>query len=310
MSRNHELSSGPKTVHWGYFDATIPPVLTVQSGDRVTLSTVNGGPDVMPPPPYTPLPELLEIHAKSKPDLGPHIVTGPVAVEGAEPGDTLEVRIEEIRLREDWGYNIIKPGLGTLPDDFPTNRVRHIAIDRSAMTADFAGRTIPLKPFFGTMGVAPARSRGRLSSVPPDSHGGNIDNKELVAGTTLFLPVWAPGALFSAGDGHAVQGDGEVCLSALETALTGTFQLILHKKRAIPLPRAETDTHIIAMGFDHDLDEAARQALRELIAMTVERTGLTPEEAYVLASLAGDLHVTQLVDENKGIHAMLAKSLL
>jgi acetamidase/formamidase len=171
------------------------------------------------------------------------------------------------------------------------------------------GTEIPLAPFFDVMGVAPP-PYGAISTVEPREHGGNIDNKELVAGTTIYFPVWQKGALFSAGDGHAVQGDGEVNLTAIEKALTGTFTLILHKGNGLHFPRGETDTHFIAMGMNADLDDAAKQALREMIAWTGELSGLSAEDAYMLCSLACDLRFTQSVDGNKGIHAMLSKSLL
>jgi acetamidase/formamidase len=157
------------------------------------------------------------------------------------------------------------------------------------------------------MGVAPPPVYGAVTSIVPREFGGNMDLKELVAGTTLYLPVWAPGALFSAGDGHGVQGDGEVCVTALETALCGTFRLVLRKDLKFDLPRAETPSHHITMGFNEDLDDAAKTALREMIALIGERLGLSPEDAYMFCSLAVDMRVTQLVDGNKGIHAMLPK---
>ena len=190
-------------------------------------------------------------------------------------------------------------------------RILQIPLDRKNMTATLPfGPTIPLKPFFGIMAVAPRPEYGAVSSVEPREFGGNMDCKEFVAGTTLFLPVWADGALFSAGDGHAVQGDGEVNLMALETAMSGTFELILHKGKSLTFPRAITPTHYIAMGTDPDLDDAAKQALREMIKWLVELKGWKPEDAYTFCSLACDLHVTQLVDGHKGIHAMVLKSLI
>ena len=179
------------------------------------------------------------------------------------------------------------------------------------MTAKLAwGPTVPLRPFFGILAVAPRPEYGTISSVEPREFGGNIDNKELVPGSSLFLPVFVPGANFSCGDGHAVQGDGEVCLTALETCLDGTFDLVLHKGRRLAFPRAVTPTHYIAMGMDPDLDDAAKQALRDMIRWLVEMKGWKPDEAYVFCSLACDLHVTQLVDGNKGIHAMVARNLV
>jgi acetamidase/formamidase len=160
------------------------------------------------------------------------------------------------------------------------------------------------------MGVAPPPIYGRVATIEPREYGGNLDNKELGAGATLYLPVFNKGALFSTGDGHAVQGDGEVSITALETAVSGTFELIVRKDLRLKFPRAETPTHLISMGLNVDLDEAAKQALREMIRMICERLNVSPEEAYMLSSLAVDLRVTQLVDGNKGIHAMLSKSLL
>jgi len=310
MPARHTLDSSPDTVHWGYFDAAIPPRLTVASGDVVTIHTVSGG-LVEVPDPAIMRPAHREIAEKLRPVLGPHILTGPIAVSGAEPGDTLEVRIEAIELAADWGWNVIRPLKGTLPEDFPAFRRRIIPIDRRALTATLPwGPTLPLRPFFGILATAPRPEYGTISSIEPREFGGNIDNKELVPGSSLWLPVFVPGANFSAGDGHAVQGDGEVCLTALETCLTGTFQLVLHKGRRLAFPRAVTPSHYIAMGMDPDLDDAARQALRDMIAWLVELKGWSAEEAYVFCSLACDLRVTQLVDGNKGIHAMVSRDLL
>ena len=181
---------------------------------------------------------------------------------------------------------------------------------RAEMTCKLPwGATIPLRPFFGILAVAPPPNYGLCSSVEPREFGGNLDNKEFLVGTSLYLPVFVPGANFSCGDGHAVQGDGEVCLTALETCLAGTFELILHKKK-LEMPRAVTPTHYITMGLDPDLDDAAKQALRDMIRWLVEMKGWSSEEAYVFCSLASDLRVTQLVDGNKGIHAMVARNLV
>ena len=309
MNQTYELNPTPQTVHWGHFDAAIPAVLAVSSGDTVVIDTFSGGRDeVVDPSLFRPAHRLI---VDTVPQiLGPHILTGPVHVKGAEPGDTLEVRILNIELTTDWGWNIIRPLKGALPEDFPNLSRRVIPIDRQARVARLPwGVEVPLQPFFGIVGVAPPPVYGRVSSVEPREYGGNIDNKEFVPGTSLFLPVFVPGANLSVGDGHAVQGDGEVCLTALETCLKGRFQLIVHKQ-ALNFPRAITPTHYIAMGMDVDLDDAAKQALRNMIRWLVEIKSWTAEEAYVFCSLACDLHVTQLVDGNKGIHAMVSRSIL
>lgn len=313
----HRLDASPETVHWGYFDAALAPVLTVASGDTVEVSCVSGREDVLPPPESglgIP-PALAAINARLRPELGAHILTGPIAIAGAEPGDMLEVRIEAISPGADWGYNMVRPLVGTLPEDFPLTRVLHIPVDRARNTCRLPwGTELPLSPFFGVMGVAPPPAYGRIPSNPPREHAGNLDNKELVAGSTLFLPVWVAGAKFSVGDGHGVQGDGEVCITALEMCLDGTFTLILHKKRgAAPLlsfPRAETPTHYISMGMNEDLDLAMKQALREMIAFIAQRTNLSPLDAYQFCSLAADFRVTQTVNGIKGVHGMLRKDLI
>jgi len=168
--------------------------------------------------------------------------------------------------------------------------------------------TLKLAPFFGSIGVAPSPLTGRISSAPPGHHTGNLDNRELIAGSTLYLPVHVRGALLSMGDGHGLQGDGEVSLTALETSLRGTVQVSVRKGKRLNWPRAETPTHYIAMGLNPDLDEAARMATREMIEFLVAEKGMSRDDAYILCSLAADLHVTQLVDGTKGVHAMLAKS--
>jgi acetamidase/formamidase len=309
MSQTHFLNPTPQTVHWGHFNAAIPAVLEVASGDELVIDTFSGGmSEVADPTLFRPEHRLI---VDTVPQiLGPHILTGPVHVSGAEPGDTLEIRVLDIELTTDWGWNIIRPLKGALPEDFPNLSRRVIPIDRQANVARLPwGVDIPLRPFFGIIGVAPPPAYGLVSSVEPREYGGNIDNKEFIPGTSLFLPVFVPGANLSVGDGHAVQGDGEVCLTALETCLKGRFQLIVHKQ-SLNFPRAITPTHYIAMGMDVDLDDAAKQALRNMIKWLTEIKPWTAEEAYVFCSLACDLHVTQLVDGNKGIHAMVSRGIL
>ncbi|MSO77263.1 MAG: amidase [Alphaproteobacteria bacterium] len=312
MPASHTLAASPATCHWGVFSASLKPVLTVQSGDRVTLHCVSGAAEIIPKGDFIVLPEHREITAAlTAPVGGGHILTGPVAIEGARPGDVLEVRIIDIKLRQDWGWNIIRPLAGTIPEDFPATRLLNIPLDRERMLAKLPwGVDLPLAPFFGVIGVAPPAAWGTISTIQPRAHGGNLDNKELVAGTTLYLPVHAPGALFSAGDGHALQGDGEVCTTAIETALSGTFELHLRRGAAIDLPRAETPTHYITMAMDPDLDVCAKTALRQMISLIQEKANLSREDAYTLCSIAADMRVTQTVNQHKGIHFMLAKKAL
>ncbi len=310
---DHVLKSRVGTVHWGYFDAAEKPVLAIKSGDRVTMETVSGAPDVMPPPSsgFKIPPELLEVHTQVPRKLPGHVLTGPIAIEGAMPGDVLQVDIEAIECRQDWGYNAIRPLAGALPLEFDRVRIVHIPMDRERGVGKLSwGAEVPLRPFFGVMGVAPPPAWGMITSLAPRQHGGNMDNKELVAGTTVFLPVHVPGANFSAGDGHGAQGDGEVCVTAIETALTGTFKFTLHKGGNLDWPRAETPTHAITMAFDPDLDSAARAALRDMIKLLGEKKGLSREDAYMLCSLAADLRVTQLVNGHNGVHVMLEKRYL
>jgi acetamidase/formamidase len=309
MSQSFLLRSSPQTCHWGFFDAALPPVMTVHSGDTVTIEAVSGDAQILPQGGgFHILPEHQAILEAMQPKLGPHILTGPIEVEGALPGDVLQIDIQAVELRQNWGWNIIRPFRGTLPEDFPKTKIWHTAIDLERRVGTLPwGSEIALRPFFGIMGVAPRPAYGALGSIEPREYGGNMDLKELVAGTTLYLPIWTRGALFSVGDGHAVQGDGEVCLTGLETALRGTFKLSLRKDMSLSLPIAETATHAITLAFDPDLDDAAKQALRAMIALLVSRSGLAPDDAYMLCSLAADVRVTQLVDGNKGVHVMIDK---
>ncbi len=315
----HRLSPTPQTIRWGSFDAAYPPLITVNSGDTVVLECLSaGGPEVTPLPDsgLSIPPALAAIFAAKPARLGGHILTGPVAIAGAEPGDMLEVRVDRIEFGAEWGFCGFRPLVGTLPEDFPERFLSHIPIDRTRRICRLPwGTELPLAPFFGVMGVAPPSEWGTISTKEPRAHGGNLDNKELTEGAILYLPVFVPGANFSAGDGHGVQGDGEVCINALETCLTGSFTLVLHKGGGArdPLlryPRAETGTHFISMGMHEDLDVAMKQALREMIAFISSRTNLSRQEAYQFCSLAVDFHVTQSVNGEKGIHGLLRKGLL
>jgi acetamidase/formamidase len=314
-AETYELKLNPATVHWGYYDSRLKPVLRIASGDTVRVETmVAGGLErlAMAGVAEAEIPTSLKQVEAHVSDRGPgvHPLTGPIYVEGAEPGDVLEVRILGFEFLHPFGVTGFRPGSGTLPDEFPYARSRRISIDAQSGSAEFSsGVRLKLAPFWGSIGVAPPPSIHRLSSGPPGAHAGNLDNKELVAGSTIYLPVHVPGALVSMGDGHALQGDGEVTITALETSLRGTVQIIVRKGKQIRWPRAETPAHFITMGLHPDLNEAARIATREMIDFLVSEKGLSRDEAYMLCSLAVDLRVTQLVDETKGIHAMLAKSI-
>ena len=314
-SRTHELKLLPENVHWGYYDASLKPVLRVASGDTIRVETmVARGLQRLRAAgvPETEIPNALKAVETTVTERGPgaHPLTGPIWIENAQPGDVLEVKILGFEFLHPYGVSGFIPNSGTLPDDFPYARFKLIRVNAAAGTAEFApGVTLKLAPFFGSIGVAPDPLVGRISSGPPGHHAGNLDNKELVAGSTLYLPVHVPGALLSMGDGHAMQGDGEVTLTALETSLRGTVQVTVRKGKRLNWPRAETPTHYIAMGLHTNLDEAARLATREMIDFLATEKGMARDEAYILCSLAADLHVTQLVDGTKGVHALVAKSI-
>ena len=309
--RTHRLEATPRTVHTGFFDAAIPPVLTIDSEDTVILSTMmlmdgqlRCG---------MTLEELIRLRkAYVDRNMGSHTLTGPIFVKGAAPGDTLEVRIEKL-VPIGSGVNYHYPAemnKGGLPEDFPQGQFKSFQLDVRKMETTFApGIVIPLKPFMGVMGVAPKPGE-KMPASAPDYFGGNIDCKELVAGTKLYLPVSAPGALFSTGDAHAAQGDGEVNITAVETAMEeAVFQFLVRKDMKLERPMAETDTHWITFGFHEDLNEAVKIALRDAIRFISTTKMLSPDDAYALSSLAVDLRVTQIVDGNKGIHAMIPKSI-
>jgi acetamidase/formamidase len=308
----HLIRSTPENISWGAWDGARAPVLEIESGDIVTIETLSGEKKDMPPPDskFQILPDHTALLEQGKPSgLGPHLLTGPVFIKGAELGDTLEVEIKEIHLRQDWGWNLQLPSQGTLPDDFPATRRIHVPIDRQCGTITLPwGQTFKARPFFGNFGVSPAIADGKLSSIEPRRFGGNIDNKELRAGAVVFFPVFVEGALFSAGDGHALQGDGEVCLTAIETALTGTFKFTVQKGRRLAWPRARTESSWITMGFHESLDQATVIALREMISLIGELTGLSAQDAYTLCSIASDLHITQTVNRQKGVHCTISKS--
>jgi acetamidase/formamidase len=317
----HTLMPSPTTVVYGGYDPAAAPVLRVRSGDEVIVGAVSTcGARLLRPGTDTGTiePAYRAITAAARDSTlkrgpGGHILTGPIHVEGADSGDVLEVRIERVDLDLPYACNSFGPRSGFLPEDFPgTSKSRIVPLDRARMIGRFddsSGIAIPLRPFFGSMGVAPAPARGRINSAPPGTHAGNLDNKELVAGTILYIPVHVRGALLEVGDGHAAQGDGEVDITALETALRGRFQLVVRKDMHLAWPRGETPTHWIAMGTDSSLTVATMTAVREAIALLVDVKHMTREDAYMLVSTGCDVHVTQLVDGTMGVHVMIPKRL-
>lgn len=313
----HRLEATPSTIAYGWYDAAATPVLRIASGDIIDVDTLltntpeglkrAGVPDDQI---QDSLKQITAAFPRGDPRRGPggHILTGPVYVESAEPGDALEVKILSIDLAIPYGYNGCS---GFLPENcVGTQRTKIIQLDRKHMTATFApGIVIPLHPFYGSMGDAPDPSLGRLSSNPPGQHAGNLDNKALVAGTTLYIPVHAPGALFEIGDGHAAQGDGEVDQTAIETSLRGRLQLIARKDMKLTWPRAETPTDYITMGTDPDLTKATKVAIQEMVDFLVQEKGLDKMAAYQLTSVAGNVAITELVDGNVGVHVKMPKSI-
>ncbi|MEI8146022.1 MAG: acetamidase/formamidase family protein [Alphaproteobacteria bacterium] len=306
---SHRLDASPETAHWGYFDAKLAPRLTIASGETVTISTVSGGPETLPEASWGIPDSLLAIHkAFGGPKLPGHICTGPVAVAGAKAGGVLQVEIEAIDVHYPWGFTFVRPLSGALPDDIQAYRLFHSKLDaaRGVWVTPW-GHEVPLAPFFGVMAVAPPPAWGMVNTLPPRRNGGNLDNKELGAGSTLYLPVFVDGANFSVGDAHGAQGDGEVCITAVETGLIGRFKLTARNDMSLTWPMAETPTRIMTMAFDPDLDAAVQIALRSMIDLVTARAGIDRDQAFALLSLAADVRVTQVVNGNKGIHVMLDK---
>jgi acetamidase/formamidase len=312
----HRLEATPDTVAYGHYWSESKPVLRIASGDIIDVDTLlTNTPNGLTRAgvPAEKIQESLKaiVAGVTGDRRGPggHILTGPVYVEGAEPGDVLEVHVLSIDLPIDYGYNGCS---GFLPENCDRAAgTKIIQLDRKTMTAEFMpGIVIPLKPFFGSMGVAPAPDLGRVSSNPPSRHAGNLDNKELIAGTTLFIPVFVPGALFEVGDGHAAQGDGEVDQTAIETSLRGRIRLTVRKDMKLTWPRAETSTDYISMATDPDLTVATKAAIQEMVDFLSSTKGLTKHQAYQLVSIAGNVAITQLVDRpNHGVHVKLPKAI-
>jgi len=315
--RTHVVESTRETVRLGVFDTTLPPIVTIESGDLVSFpKTWSHFMNELQP--GVPVGRLAELRT-SNPGRGPHSIIGPIAVRDAEPGDVLEIRYRRLQ-PEAWGAVFHNPGtLGTglLAQDFAQGQIKYIDLDLTRMEGKFAPDiAIPLTPFQGTLGVAPLDgffpplSPGVTSSVPPGPHGGNLDLRELAEGSVLYLPIYKPGALIYTGDSHAVQGDGEICLTALETRMQEVLiQVVLHKQKNFQWPVAETPTHWITVGLDKDLNTAMTLAARNAIDFLSSRAKLTRDDAYGLCSIAASFRVTQVVDIVRGVHAMIPKSL-
>ena len=315
--RIHVVDSTKETVRLGVFDATLPPILTIELGDWVSFpNTWSHFLNELQP--GVPIDRLAAMRV-ANPGRGPHSIIGPIAVRDAMPGDVVEIRYRRLRPVA-WGAVFNNPsalGTGLLPKDFPQGQVKYVDLDLKRMHGKFAPEiNIPLTPFQGTLGVAPpdgffpALSPGVTNSVPPGPHGGNLDLRELTEGSILYLPVWKPGALIYTGDSHAVQGDGEISLTALETSMQEVLiQVVLHKQKAFQWPVAETSTHWITIGLDKDLNAAMTLAARNAIGFLATRAKLTPLDAYALCSIAVSFRVTQVVDIMRGVHAMIPKSL-
>jgi len=312
----HRLLATPETVAYGYYWSEATPALRIKSGDIIDVDTLLTNSPIgltrlgVPEDQVQPsLRAIVQGVTGDRRGPGGHILTGPVYVEGAMPGDVLEVKILSVDLALDYGYNGCSGYVRENCDRQAGPSL--IPIDRKTMTSQFLpGIVIPLKPFFGSMGVAPAPELGRVSSNPPGRHAGNLDNRELVAGSTLLIPVFVPGALFQVGDGHAAQGDGEVDQTGIETSLRGRLQLTVRKGMTLLWPRAETATDYIAMATDPDLTVATKLAIQEMINFLVETRGLTKHQAYQLTSIAGHVSITQLVDlPNLGVHVKMSKQI-
>jgi acetamidase/formamidase len=310
VGRVHTVPSTQDTVRLGVFDSTLPNILEIDSGD-VLVYPNTWSHFLNKTQPGVSIDELAQMR-RDNPGKGPHSIIGPVGVRNAEPGDMVAIHYQRL-MPVDWGVTFVNPGdlgTGTLPDQFPDGQARYLNLDLSAMTAEFLpGINVPLGPFQGTFGVAPAEG-GVVSSVPPGQHAGNMDLSELTEGSVLYIPVWQAGAKLFTGDSHAVQGDGEVNNQALESAMREVrVQVVLHKQAGWEWPFAETDSHWIVTGMDTDLNEAFKIATRNTIDFLERKAGLSRLDGYSLASIALSFRVTQFVDRLRGVHAMIPKSL-
>jgi acetamidase/formamidase len=340
----HRLPSRPETVVWGEIPVDRAPVLTIRSGDTVAVDTLSHSGATQDEDPVAFLgargvarDEVLQDAIdfwKSRPGRprdgrAGHILTGPIYIEGAAPGDTLEIQVLDLTLRTPFGMNGSATPSGVLADGYPGTRptdARPVGAPRVIRTRTENGRgvadltpdlVVPLRPFMGIMAVAPAPPRigqpgitveGVQSTRPPGPFGGNLDYKDLGTGSTLFLPVFHPGARFYVGDPHSVQGDGEVNGTAIEHSLAGRFRFVLHKGKTLTGPRAETATHYVMMGIDLDLDRAMRLATAEVIDFLTREKGLSPADAYTLASIACDFHIAEAVDLTQVVVGKIPKN--
>ena len=316
-AKTHRLEATPATVAYGYYWSDAKPVLRIASGDIVDVDTLltNSpmGLERAGVPPAKIQESLKAIVAEVTGDRrgpGGHILTGPIYVEGAQPGDVLEVKVLAIDFAIDYAYNGCSGFISQNCDRSIGTKI--LQLDPKKMTTEFApGIVIPLKPFFGSMGVAPAPELGRVSSNPPGRHAGNLDNRELVVGSTLYIPVFVPGALFEIGDGHGAQGDGEVDQTGVETSLRGRLQLTVRKDMKLVWPRAETATDYISMAADEDLKDATTIAVQEMVDFLAATRKMTKHEAYQLVSIAGNVAITQLVDRPVyGVHVKMPKAII
>lgn len=340
-ARMQKIPSTPANVIWGeLFKPNSKPIARVKSGDRVVMETISHEgilPDQGDPVqffaqggiPQNPkstisrqqiLADQLQTKAKvKKTGPGPHVITGPIYVEGAVPGDVLEIKTVAINYRSPYGVISNRHGKGALPGEYPENNApiysKAIAIDAKREVGIFQPANnlppieIPLNPFIGLMGVVPANPADAANSVPPGNYGGNLDIKLLGRGSSLYLPVQVPGALFYAGDPHCAQANGEVALTAIECSLTPTFEFVLHKDMKLATPMGETKDAWIAVGLDKDLDEAMKKSVREYLQIANEQYGMTKQDALMLGSAVIDFDVSQVVDIVKGIHGTIPKQL-
>jgi acetamidase/formamidase len=320
---DYVVRSLPENMVWGYFGADVPPVSRVKNRAIVEIQTVNPSgvsrtdPEAFYKTHNLPIDdhaqEVIAIMKNVRPEpsgIRGHMLTGPLYIEGAEPGDHIEIRILDLTLPADFGVNSVWPGGGGIPDLVKERETFVYRYDAKRRTGTFVeGVEIPLRPFMGVMALSPPPDTGRVSSIPPGFFGGNLDIKHLTKHTTLHLPVSVPGGLFTTGDGHAAQGNGEVSGVAIETALTLTAQFIVHKNSVLKMPRAETPTHFIAVGLDKDLDKAMKQALAEAVQFIQTNLGFTFNQALSIASTGVDFEVSQVVDQVLGVHAMIPKAI-